>query len=52
MAYATFVCMILVGRKEEGMTTEPNFSVSVILGKRDEVSDGLMHTTIEFHHCC
>nr|GMD56235.1 proteasome assembly chaperone 3 [Ipomoea batatas] len=27
---------ILHARKEEGMTTEPNFSVSVILGKRDE----------------
>ncbi|CAH9088119.1 unnamed protein product [Cuscuta epithymum] len=28
---------ILHARKEEGMTTEPNFSVSVVLGKRDEV---------------
>ncbi|CAH9083388.1 unnamed protein product [Cuscuta europaea] len=27
---------ILHARKEEGMTTEPNFSVSVVLGKRDE----------------
>lgn len=28
---------LFVDRKEEGMSVEPTFSVSVIFGKRDEV---------------
>ena len=31
-----YICFFAV-RKEEGMSVEPTFSVSVIFGKRDEV---------------
>lgn len=35
---ASETCILSVARKEEGFTVQPTFNVSVIFGKRDEVS--------------
>ena len=44
--YVLYLCFF-VDRKEEGMSVEPTFSVSVIFGKRDEVAN-LNHIVIRF----
>lgn len=42
---------ILIARKEEGVTVQPTFNVSVIFGKRDEVSWTVMlYVSLIFHN--